>query len=104
MAYEIRDWKRVFQNIFRTYPGLNNVNYVFVNRELCSKGLIRIGRDGPSGESEEFCILKQNVSVEHLRNIPEFSPVDLENVFHNCPPALPRPGKTIINITKSSLF
>tara|TARA_R110002050_G_scaffold273361_1_gene417432 strand:+ start:2958 stop:3275 length:318 start_codon:yes stop_codon:yes gene_type:complete len=93
MNYEFRDWKGVFQDVFRSYNGLTNINYVFVDRELCSKGLVRIGKEGPNGEYEEFQVLKKGISVENLSDIPEFRPVNGEDVFQYCPACLPSPGK-----------
>tara|TARA_R110002050_G_scaffold299509_1_gene465398 strand:+ start:3313 stop:3954 length:642 start_codon:yes stop_codon:yes gene_type:complete len=95
MNYEIRDWKSLFQDLFRSYSGLNAINYVFVNKELCAQGMVRIGKDGPNGEFVDFQILKKGIGMQDLRNIPEFQNVNCNNVFQDCPTALPSPGLSL---------
>lgn len=92
-----REWRYAFFQFLRKYSGeggIAAIRYVFVDRDLVNRGCVRIGKDGPLGDTIDYPILKVGMTVPNLRQVPLFSLYNAEDLTLHLPPAESLPGYT----------
>ena len=92
-----REWRYALFQYLKKYSGdggIAAIRYVFVNRDLASRGLIRIGRDGPQGITIDYPLLKAGLTPLTLPQIPLFKPCNVNDLTLHLPPVEALPGYT----------